>query len=362
MIKITAMLTLAAVLLSAGPALAEDSTKLRGIEVTNRALELAPSTTMGAPSSVGNLTTKHESQPQTGVSVSSSFINSSGRNETLEISPKYPSSSQDTVQGRSTSISSDGLKTFVGSTTSSTMQIIAQTENAESTSRIEYQTSLTANTYLLDVPNVGLQILTDDGRYLGTLDKPWAFDMDKKPLRSWFTLDDGILVQHISVDRSTRYPVVSDPNWSYSLDIWYNDFYVHSSTKSPNTVTAMLRSCFNCYFPVAGAPIYYPYVGQTMPLKIAKPIPPFDLLPAPVRVSEVYKYGWKFIALPGHVDGAGSTIQFVWYSDSIGLLHLSVAASIVNPDPCGLTSIVCQAVYPSVAQTTWQKFFNNVTY
>jgi hypothetical protein len=241
------------------------------------------------------------------------------------------------------------------------MQIISQTENAESTSRIEYQTSLAANTYLLDVPNVGLQILADDGRYLGTLDKPWAFDMDKKPLRSWFTLDDGILVQHIKVDRSTRYPVISDPNWSYSLDIWYNDVYVHSTTKSPNTVTAMLRSCFNCYFPVAGAPTYYPYVGQIMPLKIAKPIPPFDLLPAPVRVSEVYKFGWRFIALPGHVDGAGSTIHFVWYSDSIGLLHLSVTARIVNPNPCGLTPLVCQAVYPAVAQTTWQKLFNNVT-
>lgn len=360
--KVVVILGLAAVLFTAGPALAEDSTNIRGIEVSNRALALAPTSASGSPLPAGALTTSHTAQALNGVSVSSYFANSKGQHEVLEIRPKYETSSWDTDVRRSTSISSDGLRTFVGSTTTSTMQIVAQTENAESTSRIEYLTSLTGTAYLQDVPNVGIQILADDGRYLGTLAKPWAFDHDNKPLKTWFTLDAGTLVQHINVNKATSYPVLSDPNWSYALDIWYNDVLVHSTTKSPNTVTAMLKSCFNCYFPVVGAPVYYPYVGQTMALKIARPLPPFDLMPAPVRVSDVYRYGWRFVALPGHVDGAGLTIQFVWYSDSNKLLHLSVAASIVNPDPCGTTSIVCQIAYPIVAQATWQKLFNNVTY
>jgi hypothetical protein len=360
--RIAVILSLAAVLFSSGPALAEDSTNLRGIDVSNRALALAPASAPSSPPSEGGLITSHTSKALKGVSVSSSFRNSKGQHEEVEISPKYASSSWETSLGRSTSISSDGLRTFVGSTTTSTMQIIAQTETAETTSRIEYLTSLTGDTYLLDVPNVGIQILAEDGRYLGTLAKPWAFDNESKPLKTWLTLDSGTLVQHISVNKTTSYPVLSDPNWGYSVDIWLNDVTIRASSRSPNAVTAMLKSCFNCFFPVDGAPVYYPYIGQSMPLKIVKTVPPYDVAPAPVRVDELYKFGWRFVALPGHVDGAGSTIKFVWYPDSNGLLHLAVVGSIVNPDPCGISSFICQLTYPSVARTTWQKLFNNVTF
>jgi hypothetical protein len=310
--------------------------------------------------SFGDIRLEHKLSQGSNITVSSHFRSTDGKDHSLEVSPNYASADSRNTSALSSSITADKSRLFVASTTQNTMRIITQTFSKESTSSIEFKTNLPKDAYLLNVPNVGIQILTSDGTYCGTLETPWAFDAHKQRLASSFSLVDGMLVQKIFVRNDTAYPVLSDPNWTYSLDFWINTANSSVSSKTPNMATAILKSCFSCYFPIQGAPAIYPFVGQTMPLKAVRPLPPFDTLPAPVRVSAVYQFGWKFTALPGHVDGAGSTIQFNWYSDAAGLLHLAVAASVVNPDPCGLW-IACQPAYIAMATITWQGLFNNVT-
>ena len=345
---------------SVSPALADDDPTNRG----NAAIQLAESLVGQQRSSTGiasgTVTFEHRLGLGQIASAVSRFQTSNGQQRSFTITPNYESSASKSSGSNSSSITNDRKRLFVATSSGDSMRIISQTYSKETTSVIEFKTNLASDAYLLTVPNVGIQILTPDGTYLGTLGTPWAFDANRRPLATSLSLSNGTLIQKIATSSDTAYPVISDPNWTYILDFWLRNPFSSPSKRTPSVATAMLKSCFNCYFPIQGAPLIYPYVGQTMPLQMQRPVPPGDFLPAPVKVTSVYQYGWKFTALPGHVDGAGSTIQFNWYSDAIGWLHLSVNASIVNPDPCGLW-VACQPVYVLFAARKWQELFDNVT-
>lgn len=300
------------------------------------------------------------------LSVSASFKDpSSKRFETISISPMKRIHTR--VPGKSTEISGlaeDDIQ-FVAQSSLNDIRIIAKTQNSASTKDIDYQPSFSKGAYLVLLADGTSQILNENGEYQGTFAQPWAIDAKGVALSTSLKLQTGILSQHIEVSPTTAYPVVSDPNWYYSLDLSLNKSLIsggyYPSGRTPAYVTGLLKSCFNCYFPVYGAPIWYPYVGQTMNLEIDNPVPYAPRLPAPVYVSSVFDYGWKFGALPGHVDGVGSAIRFTWYRDNLYHLHLAVSAMVVNPDPCNSTAALCQPVYVAFAEGTWQKMFNNVT-
>ena len=244
------------------------------------------------------------------------------------------------------------------------MQIIARTYSATETSLISYNIGLQGAAHLIELGTGDYQIMSADEEYLGTLERPWAIDSNGTLLETNFELTHGLLEQTINVDENTAYPVTSDPSWTYSVDLGIHSeaaVISYYSYRSPAYVTNLLKKCFNCYFPNSGAPVTYPYVGQYMPLKIQEPMFYWAYKDAPVSVTTVYTYGWRFIALPGHVDGADSTISFVWYQDSNLRLHLSVVARVMNPDPCGTGALLCQPLYVQVATGWWQKLFNNVT-
>lgn len=362
--KISIAVTFALLVSGVQPAFADVKVSDQGKFVIEAANAFAPTTIALAPPLEAGLKTA-QIEEANGIVVSAIFSSQDGVTRSFEMRPKYQSESTYYSNGRSTAISSEGRKVFVGTTSSSNIRIVTQTFSRADSKSIEYQTNLEQGTYLLPVTGIGLQILNADGIYLGTLAEPWAFDAKGRKLKTDLSLENSVLTQTIELDRHATYPITSDPNWGYSLDLMLNTSSglegAKLSKRSPAHVTTLLKSCFNCYFPVSGAPIWYPYVGQTMPLKIQRPLPPFDLMPAPVKVTNVFNYGWKFVALTGHVDGSGSTIQFVWYSDSSMNLHLSVIASIVNADPCGVSATLCQPAYPIVARLSWQKLFNNVT-
>jgi hypothetical protein len=350
---------------SVSPALADDDLTNRGNTAIQLAESLVGQQRLSTGIASGTVTFEHKLGLGQSASAVSKFQTSNGQQRSFTITPNYESSASKSSGSNSSSITNDKKRLFVATTSGDSMRIISQTYSKETTSTIEFKTNLASDAYLLNLANVGIQILTPDGTYLGTLDTPWAFDANKRPLATSFSLNNGTLVQKIATSSNTAYPVISDPNWSYGYDITYlvdePTSSVSRSTRTPNQVTAKLKSCFNCYFPVTGAPKTYPYVGQTMPLTIRNPYLPWIVLPAPVIVSAVSVNGWTFTLASGHVDGAGSKIWFLWYSDIDGYLHLNVIASIVNPDPCGVGSDLCQAVYPSEARKTCYTFFVNVT-
>lgn len=118
-----------------------------------------------------------------------------------------------------------------------------------------------------------------------------------------------------------------------------------------------LHTCFNCEFPIQGAPAAYPAVGDTLNLN-ASPFT-FISIPAPVEVSNSYDAGtvagFGFTALPGHFDGAGSIVQFTFSGDLTHYLSLEVMAN-VEVD----RGAVANAANTLAAEHEWGIFGQNV--
>ncbi|MEU4493606.1 hypothetical protein AB0F96_09125 [Streptomyces sp. NPDC023998] len=92
-----------------------------------------------------------------------------------------------------------------------------------------------------------------------------------------------------------------------------------------------LHRCFNCSFPVKGAPKKFPTEGQLIKLK-ACAAGSWGCKPAPVRYYKSgWPYSWCFVAQKGHFDGAGSKVFFRFFNDSSGYLKLNVWAYVTKP-------------------------------
>lgn len=118
---------------------------------------------------------------------------------------------------------------------------------------------------------------------------------------------------------------------------------------TPSRALQELRRCFNCSFPVDGAPRAYPKQGQLIPLK-ACGIGSFACQDAPVKA---YTYdGLKrlqLIAQPGHFDGDKSSVTFEFITGNSGYLVLKVTAFVTKP-------IIPDLPNKTAANATWSGF------
>jgi hypothetical protein len=164
--------------------------------------------------------------------------------------------------------------------------------------------------------------------YIGTLAAPWARDAAGRDLPTRYEWTGNTLTQHVDLDAQTAYPVLLDPNWYYSYD--FSAALPLYSARYPKATelaaSHLLHVCFNCHFPITGAPWKYPADGDVLALNAS----PFSLqlTAAPVKVQTANGGAMQFVAMPGHFDGAGSLITFSWYNDPSGYLHLYVHAMI----------------------------------
>ncbi len=194
-----------------------------------------------------------------------------------------------------------------------------------------------------------------DGTYLGDIEPPWAIDANGSPVPTRYRWEHGTLIQVVDHDpRHHRYPIVIDPKWTYG----YNLTAIGAAgypTLGVNTAMAMreLRRCFNCSFPIKGAPRSYPKTGQNINLN-AWPLPGGTVVPAPIRVPGTTSTGFSFVARQGHFDGAGSTISFRFYHTCLAnapMLRLSVKATITKHRPFLERQVIRATTY-----TTWSRF------
>ncbi|MCX2965692.1 hypothetical protein [Gordonia aquimaris] len=128
-----------------------------------------------------------------------------------------------------------------------------------------------------------------------------------------------------------------------------------TSDIGPRDVAALLRECFNCYFPVEGAPKEFPDVGDELPLVIDIP-DGMGPMQAPVRVTEVVEtdddFSFEFVGLENHFDGEGSTVRFHFWNDT-EQLRLNVYANTTDaPVPDYFNA--------RVAEIVWGRFLGNV--
>lgn len=212
--------------------------------------------------------------------------------------------------------------------------------------------------------DLGYTLWSPEGSFLGQIHSPWARDVNGTNVETHYEWDDGTLTQVVDLDSpGIEFPVLMDPAWTYgySYDI---------SLKSVAQTRNMLHNCFNCYFPVEGAPAAFPSPQQYLPL-IVRPF-----AGAPVMwdfscyfnfeqyvVFEGYTYfNYSFQASSTHVDGYGSWISFDFgprddsQPPAYAGTRMVVNAYIVNDDPVGLG----RPAYTFAAYNNWLAFANNI--
>ncbi|GAB7144980.1 DUF4226 domain-containing protein [Mycobacterium riyadhense] len=181
-------------------------------------------------------------------------------------------------------------------------------------------------------------------------------------------------VDYTEVPEAPRIPPPESP-WEYNLD--FTSDVEAGSSKYPGVTSAgevtsiddvwnELNRCFNCNFPMGGAPKNLPKVGDELPLEIRMA---GQKLPAnfPVRVTQVARsandINIEFVTLPGHVDGPGSTIHFRFYEGG-GQLHLGIRGYITQgpgSEDIPILSPGLRTGYTGVAMGVWQPYIDRVT-
>lgn len=193
------------------------------------------------------------------------------------------------------------------------------------------------------------------GDSVGTLSAPWAIDANGMSIATRFVVEDGVLSQW--VDYSTpgiAYPVLSDPNWTYTLT-----YVIGPKTKVNATkVRAQFYKCFSCVFAadplLTGAPKKMPTKGTSVPLRLGG-VGNFTVKKGDEwYFSSRNNFGWQFIAQSGHVDGAGSTITFDFYDRYDGKFVQVVNAYIKKDFVLG------NATYKAAASRSWAYIANTL--
>lgn len=167
-------------------------------------------------------------------------------------------------------------------------------------------------------------------------------------------------------------PLPESP-WQYNIDFTSDiEAFKHGmppvnagSLASIDDVWNELHRCFNCNFPMGGAPKAFPNVGDELPLEIRTAGQ--KVLNFPVRVTEIEKTGSaidiEFVTLPGHVDGPDSTIHFRFFEQG-GQLHLATHGVITQgpgSEDIPILSPGLRSAYTGVAHAVWQPYINNLT-
>ncbi|WGD37755.1 hypothetical protein [Lysinibacter sp. HNR] len=122
-------------------------------------------------------------------------------------------------------------------------------------------------------------------------------------------------------------------------------------------VRAYFHNCFSCFFgdlATTGVPKKMPSEGTVVPLRVGV-VGTFTVR----KGKEWYfptrnNFGWVFIAEPGHLDGAGSTISFDYYDRVDGQFVQTVSAFIKNDFWAG------NEVYKFGAANTWNYMANRL--
>ena len=207
-----------------------------------------------------------------------------------------------------------------------------------------YKFDAPSDSYLTPAQD-GYLITDTAGNVYGKLLTPWAVDATGQALATNYEWKDSVLTQKIDLSpKNVAFPVVADPNWTYTL--WY------ALTTTASKAKTQLKACFNCEFPVNGAPKSFPVAGQLLPLTVPVPFLPLSLNMECKFRSETTStnyFAFTFDATKNHYDGYGSHITFEIMVVSSSY-RLVVSAFIVN-DP-----LPDRATYTNEASKKWAEF------
>lgn len=217
-------------------------------------------------------------------------------------------------------------------------RIISSTLNADGPNSFDYTLDVPADAQIHQ--DGSLVFIETSLETSAVLELPWAKDAAGGDVPTWYALNQGVLTQHLDLDGVSAYPVLADPAWTYS--------YKFPTNKTSTRIEQLLRSCFNCYFPVSGAPRAFPTQGQLLPLTVGG-IGNFECRMGGIGKVNGSLFQYSFLATRNHIDGEGSTITFSFRSDQ----YLHVSTSVMN-------QLLNNSLYRGGAIQTWTTFANNL--
>jgi hypothetical protein len=242
-----------------------------------------------------------------------------------------------------TILSGDDPSTFaLTQSTKYGFRILTALTAAPLTNRFDYTFDLPV-TVTLQMTATGYLVVNGDS-VLGAISKPWAMDSNGQRLATHFEWQNRVLTQVLDEDLSRiSYPVILDPAWGYTKQ--------YPLKYSPEVNFAKLQTCFNCYFPVPGAPYAYPRIGQLLPLTIVGVN--FECTMGPTYQFPGYRE-FQFNATKNHIDGYGSSISFQMTRVGSGYALIVQGYIVRDFTPGG------NAIYVAGAWSMWQLFADNL--
>ena len=261
--------------------------------------------------------------------------------EAVDFAIDYANSSQEITSGRYSVHSEQPGVSGVIEISADGVRVITEIQSASAPEDFEYSFNVPESTDL--IPVFGGFLIADQSTIYGKLLSPWAFDATGKSVPTTYTWQDGHLFQHVQLnDPTIVFPVSADPAWTYT--------YSYDVSKTAAATKTLLKTCFNCYFPVTGAPRAFPSTNQLLPLWVG--VLNFECRFAGESTATNY-FGFAFDATKNHVDQAGSYIHFDFVM--VGAYRkLVVSASIVNP-------FMNNSTYKDGAKNTWAMFASKVS-
>lgn len=232
-------------------------------------------------------------------------------------------------------------------------------ETEQSPVELSYPLMLPEGTQVYEAGSGALIFEDANQEGIGKIESPWAVDALGASVPTWYELRENTLVQHVDHRAGDFvYPVVADPQWSYTYTAIAKSGIGATVTGSETPARAFteLKRCFNCSFPVSGAPTKYPGTGQIIQLN-ASPFS-FVKIPAPVvffKAGPSTEPDWSFSAMSGHFDGVGSRISFDFYKPSGYPVRIAISATIMKDN-----GPIANAVNASVAKQTWSQFITKL--
>ena len=188
------------------------------------------------------------------------------------------------------------------------------------------------------------------GEAYGSIDRPVLKNPNGPAIPLAYTWSDGVL--KISVPQAEEGEMsevgILAFSWTYTMSAALN--------KSPYRTWTLLHNCFNCYFPVAGAPRSFPSHGQLLPLYAWFSGKKFNM-ECRMGSAILENWGWtyRFNATANHFDGAGSYITFSSGYDSVtGKYMLYVRAYITR------VWATSHPFYTTSAKAKWREFANRL--
>jgi len=108
--------------------------------------------------------------------------------------------------------------------TDGSTRIIEVIPNKKAVHRLTYRMTLPAGAKLVKADDGSIQVISSaetDNMLIGTLSLPWARDAQGNPVPTQYKLKKNAIIQVVSPNKSTIYPITADPWWNPFTWNWH---------------------------------------------------------------------------------------------------------------------------------------------